>query len=566
MLLTTFARWCAVPCLALMLISPAGGQDALSSGNALDNRQVTGGRGNARVRSSMVDFRARNLIVTGNVAGGRGFRESVGYSAAGDFGGATGSDDLFGFRAFSALSNPLSTGGRSFDRTLGATMGILEYRRTATASTSAFSVLGRDADASDQYRGVIDSQLRVDRAAARMTDELNRRSMASTLGAARGRDQTYVIESLPLRGVSAHDASRLQLVTGLPTYDRLRVLEDIDAGMLDAEDVRRPYATSLAAVASPSGLMEDDAAPGERVETLDRTGYNAMLNRVRGRFDDEVELDATYQALRDRLAERTREPQSAPTGPEDEKPTRTDRPREIDTGIPDPLQSDPDRNRGTDDLDDEEDDDPRMREMTDDQRARLQALTEALLAGGTIDTLSQHSEDRFAELMRRAEQALKDGEFFFAERRFNRALQLKPDHPLASAGLGHAQLGAGMLLSAALTLENLMREHPEMIAVDYAEGLIPTAERLAVVVNMIDRRMQVEADPRPYALLLAYVGRQLKDRSLVERGLHRMRESASESADDDLLLEVLQKAWLADQTAEDAAASENDAADDGSDG
>src|SRR6185503_5356216 len=59
-------------------------QNALGSGNALDsNLNATSGRINAAQK--VENFADRNLIVTGDVAGGRGFRGSVGYTASQDF-------------------------------------------------------------------------------------------------------------------------------------------------------------------------------------------------------------------------------------------------------------------------------------------------------------------------------------------------------------------------------------------------------------------------------------------------------------------------------------------------
>src|SRR5688500_16525060 len=91
-----------------LLIAHGGGalaQDALGGGNVLDsNLSATGGRINQP--RAQENYRDRNLIVTGDVAGGRGFRGSVGYTAAADFRGRTGSNEIFPFLADSAFSSP----------------------------------------------------------------------------------------------------------------------------------------------------------------------------------------------------------------------------------------------------------------------------------------------------------------------------------------------------------------------------------------------------------------------------------------------------------------------------
>jgi hypothetical protein len=74
---------------------------------ALDrNLQVGGGRANQATPQQ--DYRARNLVVTGDVAGGRGFRGSVGYRAEDDFAAPTSQAATIQFRRDSAYSNPLA--------------------------------------------------------------------------------------------------------------------------------------------------------------------------------------------------------------------------------------------------------------------------------------------------------------------------------------------------------------------------------------------------------------------------------------------------------------------------
>ena len=70
--------------------------------------------------------------MTGNVAGGRGFRGSVGYTADRDFRGALGSDSTFRFEADSAYSNIVfNTSNYSRDRFLLAQ--ATGSKRTSTA-------------------------------------------------------------------------------------------------------------------------------------------------------------------------------------------------------------------------------------------------------------------------------------------------------------------------------------------------------------------------------------------------------------------------------------------------
>ena len=134
----------------------AHGQDALGSGNVLDaNSNVLGNGSNVAIPP--VDYRARNLIVTNDIAGGRGFRESVGYFADQDFRGSVGSDDLQTFRSYSALSSPiLIMSPRANDQfNLAQNMGMFEYRRDYTTTPSMLNL--------QQVQQLTDSRIRLDR-------------------------------------------------------------------------------------------------------------------------------------------------------------------------------------------------------------------------------------------------------------------------------------------------------------------------------------------------------------------------------------------------------------------
>jgi hypothetical protein len=74
---------------------------------ALD-RNLGVGTGRVNQAAPQQDYRARNLVVTGDVAGGRGFRGSVGYRAEDDFAAATSQAATIEFRRGSAYSNPLA--------------------------------------------------------------------------------------------------------------------------------------------------------------------------------------------------------------------------------------------------------------------------------------------------------------------------------------------------------------------------------------------------------------------------------------------------------------------------
>ena len=193
-------------------------------------------------------------------------------------------------------------------------------------------------------------------------------------------------------------------------------------------------------------------------------------------------------------------------------------------------------------------DEPGMEPTVKPKRLSLEEFGIILRHGERLDRLATEDQSRFSELLTTAEQKLGDGEYFWAERYFARALRFVPDHPLASAGLAHAQIGAGLPVPAALSLRRLLSSYPEMIDVQYAPNLLPSKVRLNIAVRVIrDRMARQQRDRALLAFLLAYIGHQVDDRALIVEGLDAM--AAAER--DDPLLPLLRVVWL-DEPAADA--------------
>ncbi|MEO0587802.1 MAG: hypothetical protein AAF078_09195, partial [Planctomycetota bacterium] len=144
----------AVVSFVALPASEAGAQVASGeAGRALDaNQQVGGGRVNALDPNQNIDYAARNNLITGNVAGGRGFRGEVNYSAPGEFGfnrSSTGTNSLFDFSAASIASSPQVQGatfiGPQSDQTVGVfsnfnTVGAARVNRPFTVSGTAAGI------------------------------------------------------------------------------------------------------------------------------------------------------------------------------------------------------------------------------------------------------------------------------------------------------------------------------------------------------------------------------------------------------------------------------------------
>jgi hypothetical protein len=585
----------------------AQGQDALGRGDALDsNLSTTGGRFNAPARQD--NFRQRNLMITDDVVGGRGFRGSVGYTAESDFRGLLGSDALFGFRADSAWSDiSFINRGDTYQRLrFGENLGLVEYRREFTGATGS-----RLADGLQPSQELINSQLRLDQVGAstslsEQVDDLAEPMRLGTFRDAQG--SPYSISVSGLRGVAMTPQTQDASLLGLSSYDAARIQDDVRQerrfGMIGAA-----YEVSYDAEALLERLNTDRDRLGALAEAREprlvepresQVPDDERPGLVRTRVDSEAEPE--FLRIQQRLAERTLtlrldDRDMSEPGTEDDEQAEIEQ-----------LQQDLNRLRstlttgapGTDEQDDDEQTDGEsrdgtqrpatpeerrearqreglgspslpgegvrqgmrerreqdMRDIEDRSDAREfprrtveQLLTERHLAeilrhGERITNLSGGDPTRFNELVSEGEEKLRTGEYFLADRRFAQALRLQPGHPLATAGLAHAQLGAGYYLSAAYTLHSLFSNQPEMIDARYEEGLVPNRPRLDRAVEVLEKRLPSETDRASNAFLLAYLGRLSGERAVIERGLDALEQSDP----NDPLLPLLRAIWLEGQS------------------
>lgn len=510
-------RW-LIACLWLgsicVPVAPAVAQHALDANTAV-------GSDGRNPKSVGPDYRARNSLVTGNVVAGRGFRGTVGYTAPNDFRDELGSNALFLFRAGSAYSaSALIATGHTFEQLrYGQQLGLLEYRREGTGAT--LSTIREQRVFRRQL--LIENRLRLDRYAAAATSSSlmeagSQPEVVGVLADPEGRALAVSVSSL--RGMQLEPVQMQYHTLGLTSFDMARIREDLLAGR-EIDPLGSPFSTRfkdlpLGKTRVESGLAEGRVEP-QTVQTLiepDREmDYQGILQRVAKRYaqredtDLDVELslldqlDEQFQKLRERLLEAEA------------------------AAVPDP--------QGTDEGDEAEDEASEL---------NLRELIPALRHGENLKRLATQDPTRFNELLVQAEQRLADGEYFWAEQRFRRALRFVPGHPLATAGMAHAQIGAGLYVPAALTLRRLLTTHPEMIDVQYDPSLLPNRVRLKTVIDALKRRLPEQRDRASNAFLLAYIGHQLDDRDLVKTSLTAMGEAGGDVP----LLSVLRELWLSD--------------------
>ena len=557
----------------LSLATPtAQAQDALGDGQALDSNLGvgTGGRNSA---TGQRDYRLQNLLITGDVAGGRQFRGAVGYAASRDFRAPTGSDDLFRFQADSAFSS-LATLSNNYGIRgnqpygLGQQFGLLEYRQESVGATFD-TVLENQQQRDDQYADYLETQFKLDTLTISQATEsglLRGASMPDTLAVLRKPDGVPVrLTASALRGVQAVESGRDFNAVGLSLYDQARVMDDQIMGDGSPLQIGQPHQTSFNDFRIDDGRITNDAIQGDD-QPLVSAEYDSILVNVADRFanaeseqtDERIgrplgqRLDEEMTALKDWMNKQATASQTT-LGSTEEDDYLSDVPGAGDleqpTGGTTLRPFDPDSLRP--DLGNRDDDDENANETDEDRDSRqLGGSVQEILADGTtiemlrhgheITTFAPDGSDRFAEVMQSAEAQLRSEEYFKAEREFVRALRFKRDHPLAMAGLANTQLGAQVYASAALSLRNLMVKNPEMIDVRYAPGLLPEEVRLRRDAEVLTQRISEGRRSAGSALLVAYIGHQLDDHQLTDDGLRLMAKMDSR----DPLVPILRGVWL----------------------
>ncbi|MBT8485972.1 MAG: hypothetical protein KJO43_10360 [Phycisphaerae bacterium] len=536
----------AIPAVlvALGVVPVAAGQNALGTGNALD-RNLDPRYGGVNPAAPIERFRDRNLIITRAVTAGREFRGVVGYGSPGEFAGEVGSDTLRRFRRDSAWSsvNFLNYGNTYEQLRFGQDVGLLEYPRVGRDVQARFE--GQEIYQAPQ---LIEARLRLDRISAASTTRSHEMLAVepSMVGAFVDEEgNPHFVHASSLSGVGSTPVSQLSQLMGLSTLDKARVYEDVRAN--------RTVEVSTLGDAFQANYV-DLAGRLDQLRTPEDESTGAVNPRIDGRVGPSVvgrepvrTLEAIQAEVATRFAERTTGDQTADDPEAQMRELEEDLARlrarlagrDPDAPSPDGETTDPEST----------DFDPIRPPTTPDRPGAEQTLPTPptsleefgviLRHGKQISQLASGDETRFDELLGMGEESLRDGDYFWAERRFNRALRFVPGHPMATAGLAHAQIGAGLNLSAALTLRSLFTYQPEMIDVEYTPELVPSRPRLIRAIETITPRLEIERDRATNAFLYAYIGRLLDDAAAVRQGLSVMEMAAP----DDPLLPLLKRIW-----------------------
>ena len=542
------------------------GNNALGYGNALDSSLEvgSGGRNFRSARTNAYTYQnlqARNLVVTNNVAGGRGFRgdegylvtglSGAGYNAPGDFMGATAGDEIYGFNRDSSLSSlDFLASNRAIDPfNVAQGVGVFQYRRDFTALPEVNTMAG--------VQKINDAEIRLDRASA----AIDSRSLLSTAVAP---DDIGVVAAAESTRMQA-SASAIRGIQVRP-YGSVPIPDLYGEAIMNGERIRSEE-EAMAPLGQPFRStfdVEKSTAPPERIEAqLDSSeAYKSILQRVYAQYEgrDDVEIDAVgLQRMRDDLGQvQARLTPTRIGDPNEERPRNVSERRDGLPGDREPVTKPGDLG-----IDDEESDDFSSQDESDvveesEETAPSEEGEEEEEKSGarTVEELIQSyahrtefdgfvdakMEARVSQVATQAEEAMRAGDYFRAEDRFSLALKLSPGYPILEAGLANAQIGAGLYRSAAVSLTFLYRKHPEMIDVGWSKSARPTRTRLLLAAD--DVRKMIERDPQGsngLGILIAYIGRQIGDRALIEEGLDGIQDQRIIT-----LVPMLREIWLSD--------------------
>lgn len=582
------------PCLPLAALLAAGlcqatalGQDALG-GNVLQRDTRHGdpskisrygvldastrqGSAGDNGQAAKVDYFSRNLIVTGDVGGGRQFRGSVGYREQSEFTGQTGADDLRFFTAYSVYSSPYMAQANYNPMQASQNFGAIMYTRTY-ANASARDIL------TDQQP--LDARIAFDRFSADGAKTMRRQ--ADFIDPGNTRDVSERLNWRVTQSISAANRTERNDIAlddslaglGLSPYDRQRLKQDILSGRTQRDlIVGEPLSQS-------SMLPGQSLADSARMKPILAPEYSKIMDALRARAADRMPGQAGGAAGAGATAEPGAEsaagaPGASPQSARDQgiqKLLGVDmdwlRGQLVRSGIESgadgsgrlPGAAGPRSEPGTQPEGATTDGQPGAEGQPKDGESKpteadadkpnIDDLAYVLRHGRALQSLVPEESSAIKDMMELGATAMAKGDYFRAEERYASVLQVVPGSAFALAGVANAQLGAGLHISAALSLRKLFAMHPEMIDTHLSASILPATARLDAALAAARERLagadsptaspELKSDRFEFGLVIAYIGFQTNRPEVIKEGL----DSMGASRPGDALHELLARVWM----------------------
>jgi hypothetical protein len=482
-------------------------QNALGDGRALDNSLSTLGRYNQARPNLATEFAFRNSVVTGNAPGGFAFRGELGYVAPGEFTGELGSNDLFAFRRDSLRSGMAGMGIRGTE--------ALQYQLAlTTGNRPPQNLVGRYALSRGQTApsagdlGTLGTAGDLDGLRQRPATDPDADTRGTMLWMLRS-PSAYIsnssLQTSSLRQVQ-HDRKGYALTASPLRGVRLSPLPDL---VIKGDAEEEAEAEQAPAIPPPTPASESPI----------RTMHQELLERL-SRQEQERQGDVfnAGPTLNERMETMMRRLGSPAFAGADDGAESDEEPGLVDFGGEDESAA-----------------------RSGPRTVRFDPQTMRLLRGdGTaIENYvspADASRDIYTEQLRAGQELMAKGRYFDAEERFAHALGLRRGDITAQMGRLHAQLGAGLFLSASLNLQSIVILRPEVFAAKYGPELLPGPERMndlaTLFREMIDDTTMRSKTASPQVrqtagLLLGYLGYQMNRPELVREGIADFRRQVT---------------------------------------
>lgn len=539
-----------------VLAGSAVGQTALGDGTAHDASLSTQGRLNASRPSFATELQFRNSIATGNAPGGLSFRGDIGYRAAGEFTGTLGSDSLFAFRRDSLYSGLAGMGIRGteavqyqFALTTGATpprdlmgnlsvsrdYGALTTRRTGSDTSDPISINPEIRDLDPRGRS-LSTNLPTERDDGSLLGTLrSSASYISTSGLQPVLLNVYGegIERVPY-GVTA---SNLRGVTSVPMYTNSMAFQKEEGETANTDQFRSSITDLANEQMQRAREMTDERSDPSRTQDPDTADsgdwFTNRMKEIREELYGVPEVDTTTEQPEGGDGSTGTDNQPDANNPAKPDGSLTERMNKLEIKYDDegnPIESD----------------------VLDISPRLLDILRGDAKPVNKFVNQEISSDDVYGEHIRTGERLIAAERYFDAEERFTRALAIRPGDLTSQIGRIHAQIGAGMVLSASVNLQAILTDYPQLSGTRYSEKLLPSKARTAALIEGLRIRAGVtkvndgmlHEDPRirlSSGLLLAYLGYQTLDEQAVADGLGVVSEVGSDA--DRRLAHLLEQIW-----------------------
>ncbi|MFN9994100.1 MAG: hypothetical protein ACK54H_12220 [Phycisphaerales bacterium] len=490
----------------IVAATPAFAQNALGDGRGLEKDMRRNGTGNTPRKSFREEVERRNALVTGEIGGGKAFRGNAGYRGATDFRGVTAGDSTFAFRRDSMSARTVTNAVRGGDSLrMQYTYAIGNVRvidRTDGGGFGGSYSLAAPARSIVDRRGLVTQ----DKGAMRMT---------SLFAANRDLRPTFIADvRTPSGAIDSVAASQLLGVKSIPAEEKYRTnRQDLSAS------VRSEYRSAYEGVRNRLDLFA-----GQRVDAETKSEAPKSDDAAKTEEAPQKEWQRKLDELKPKISSGGESKSEATKG---ENAAR--KPTEY---VPGSWRDKTESER-----------------KNEDSSLELDARTLEIIraAGGVVSNLGFGEGiegDPYQAHMAAGQTLLAGAKYFDAEERFSRALAYKPGEPMALVGRIHAQIGAGLHLSAAINVQDFFSNNPELIAVRYAGQAGLPADRLASQRDVLRERATNapvgSVTARDSSLLWAYLSYQSGDIEDAARALDIfMREASSRDTNLGLLLREL---------------------------